>query len=98
MKRDILYKFCKNYTKIFEECEKETLEIMQEYAEKGYTEEKIREEVYESGLMDSIFSKTDMHEAGLKAYIVDDFVKMLDEDLQGKIILQCMEMKTGMQY
>lgn len=90
MTRDTLYQFCKDFTDEFEKCEKDAIALIMEYQEQGYSDEECKEILYESGEIDALFSSCNLYEAGLKAFIVDDFVKSLDEDIQMQIIRHCM--------
>lgn len=94
-KRDTLYQFCKDFTDEFEKCEKSAIALIMEYKEHGYSNEECKEILYESGEIDALFSSCNLYEAGLKAFIVDDFVQGLDEDIQMQIIRSCMEEIKG---
>lgn len=78
VRNDILYKFCKKYTEQYEQCEEEARDV-------------IEDKLHDSGMLGEIFSKCAMSKAGLQALIVDDFVKQLDEELQMKIIMHCID-------
>lgn len=84
---EILYQFCKNYTKEYENCEREF--------------EKMENEYYENSLdwgddgAEPDYTSCEIYKAGLQALIVDDFVQSLNPDLQAKIIMDCMAQKTN---
>ena len=95
VRNDMLYRFCKKYTDQYEECEEEVRDVIADYLRQGYGGEDAEDKLHESGMLDEIFSKCAMSKAGLQALIVDDFVKQLDEELQMKIIMHCMDMKCN---
>ena len=95
VRNDILYRFCKKYTEQYEECEEEVRDAIADYLRQGYGGEDAEDKLHESGMLDEIFSKCAISKAGLQALIVDDFVKELDEELQMKIIMHCMDMKCN---
>ena len=84
---EILYQFCKNYTKEYENCEREF--------------EKMENEQYAESLdwghdgAEPDYTPCEIHKAGLQALIVDDFVQSLKPDLQAIIIMDCMSQKTN---
>lgn len=77
----LLYEFAKNFVDEYEKCEQEMLEN----EEWGYDED----------LEPEYFGSCEIYKAGLQAVVVDDFVKQLPPELQSKVILECMKIKTG---
>lgn len=81
MENKLLYEFAKNFVDEYEKCEQKMLEN----EEWGYDED----------LEPEYFGSCAIYRAGLQAVVVDDFVKQLPPELQSKVILECMKIKTG---
>ena len=84
---EILYQFCKNYTKEYENCEREFEKMENEYYEDNFD--------WRDDSAEPDYTPCEIYKAGLQALIVDDFVQSLNSDLQAKIIMDCMAQKTN---
>lgn len=86
MENEILYKFCKNYVKAYDEVEKaeEKNRMKAEYELDYYIDDEPID-----------YLSREACKAGLQALIVDDFVKQLPHELQQQVIMECMKIKTG---
>lgn len=95
IKRNTLYQFCKDFVDEYEKCEKNAMDTIIAYKEEGYSDEECREILYDTGRFEAMFNSCNIYQAGLEAFIVDDFVKDLDETLQMHIIRNCMSIMTS---
>ena len=90
MENKLLYEFAKNFVDEYEKYEQEMLENEAIYADMNECDYDTDE-----GLESEYFSSCMIYKAGLQAVVVDDFVKQLPSELQSKVILECMKIKTG---
>lgn len=88
MENKLLYEFAKNFVDKYEKCEQEMLKNKAIYAD-------MNEWDCDEDLEPEYFSSCEIYKAGLQAVVVDDFVKQLPPELQSKVILESMKIKTG---
>ena len=87
MENKLLYEFAKNFVDEYEKCEREFKEIEDEYYEDNLD--------WEDDGAEPDYTSCEIYKSGLQAVVVDDFVKQLPPELQSKVILECMKIKTG---